>query len=192
MRSSTVRSPSCVIIKTQRPLPSREKWNFNFHSSDTPNHIQRAHYLKKKKRHNKTKLKNGNDVLLSTDRKNLMGREKKLIIRLMKNRFYWLGPLDHSQWGQTAPPSFFPTPLAFVCCPGQGWEQERIQKRCLGGKRLESDQSPSSQGPVGAQHSLNSLHVPRNSLSTPPASIQAALHPILSPHAGWPTSLLWA
>lgn len=44
MRSSTVRSPSCVIIKTQKPLPSREKWNFNFHFSDTPNHIQRAHY----------------------------------------------------------------------------------------------------------------------------------------------------
>lgn len=38
----------------------------------------------KKKHH----LMDANDALLSTDRKNLIGSEKKLMIRLTKNRLY--------------------------------------------------------------------------------------------------------
>lgn len=54
-----------------------------------------------------------------TDRKNLIGSEEKLMIRLMKNRLYWLRPLDHSDEGKQ-PPFFFPAPLVFVCCTQQG------------------------------------------------------------------------
>lgn len=37
---------------------------------------------------NTKKLIDSNDALLSTDRKNLIGSEEKLMIRLMKNRLY--------------------------------------------------------------------------------------------------------
>lgn len=40
--------------------------------------------IKKKK----INLIDGNDALLSTNRKNLIGSKKKIMIRLMKNRLY--------------------------------------------------------------------------------------------------------
>lgn len=135
----------------------------------------------------KKKFIDANDALLTTDRKNLIGSEENLMIRLMKNRLYWLRPLDHSDEGKQ-PPFLFPAPLVFVCCAGQGWEQECIQRQCLIGKRLESDQSPSTQGPTGAQSLLNGLHVPMNSLSPP----QAALHLIFNLSTVCPHLSPWA